>query len=303
MECSRVWFNNKIRVKVGRKCIHFQIIFVILVLHPCMRYQKFKPDPILAPFIECYFIWEGEAQERLEVQSPPNCFCAIVFNYGDPTWAYQNSTEILPVPDAFICGLFTSNYHRILKGKIGMAGIVFKATAVHSFFGIRMSSLVNSRMPLDLLLGTEAERLSAAIRACSSDEGRVQILETFVSDHLEEAKKKISMMDDVVEFIDAHKGCVSVEEVASKFKVSRRYLEKQFLEKVGVSPKFYARIKRFGTLSNKVAHAEKIDWQDVVFETDLHDQSHLVKEYMEFNKMNPSEYHSKHREMTRFLKD
>jgi AraC-like DNA-binding protein len=268
-----------------------------------MRYQKFKPDPVLAPFIECYFIWEGEAKDRMEVQSPPNCFCAIVFNYGDPTWAYQHSADILPVPEAFVCGLFTSNYCRVLQGKIGMVGIVFKPTAIHSFFGIRMSSLVNSRMPLDLLLGAEAEKLSAVIRGCSSDDRRVQILESFVSGYLDEARKKVSLMDDVVEFIDDRKGCVSVDEVALKFKVSRRYLEKQFLEKVGVSPKFYARIKRFGTLSNKVAHAEKIDWQDVVFETDLYDQSHLVKEYMEFNKMNPSEYHLKHREMTRFLKD
>lgn len=268
-----------------------------------MRYQKFKPDKSLSSFIECYFIWEGEAKQQIEVQSPPNCFCAIVFNYGDPTWVYQNSKEIFSVPNAFICGLFTSNYHRVLKNKIGMAGIVFKATAIHSFFGIRMSSLVNSRMPLDLLLGDQATEILTAIMCESTDEGRIKILENFVLSYVEEAKKKRSIIDEAIDFIDKHKGSISVEEVASKFKVSRRYLEKQFLEKVGVSPKFYARIKRFGTLSNKVAHLEKVDWQDVVFETDLHDQSHLVKEFMEFNKMNPSEYHLKHREMTRFLKD
>jgi methylphosphotriester-DNA--protein-cysteine methyltransferase len=137
----------------------------------------------------------------------------------------------------------------------------------------------------------------------TTDDGRIKIMQDFVLRYAPDAKKRMSIVDEAVGFIDMHNGSVSVEEVATKFKVSRRYLEKQFLEKVGVSPKFYARIKRFGTLSNKVAHLEKVDWQDVVFETDLHDQSHLVKEFMEFNKMNPSEYHQKHREMTRFLKD
>src|SRR3990170_1579171 len=198
-----------------------------------MRYLKFKPAKSLTPFIECYFIWEGEAPEQIEVQSPPNCFGAIVFNYGDPTWASQNSSDLLTVPASFICGLFTSNFRRVMKGKIGMAGIVFKVTAIHNIFGIRMSTLVNSRMPLDLLIGADAEKLSESIHLESTDE---------------------------------------------------------------------ARIKRFGTLSNRVAHATTIDWQDVVFENGLHDQSHLVKEFKEFNKMNPSEYHQNHNEMTRFVK-
>jgi AraC-like DNA-binding protein len=268
-----------------------------------MRYQKFQPQPSLSPFVECYFIWEGEAPKQLDVQSPPSCFSAIVFNYGDPTWAYQHSSEVLSVPDAFVCGLFTSNFHRVLKNKIGMGGIVFKATAVHALFGVRMSTLVNSRMPLDLLVGETAKEVLNAISKETTEIGRIKIMEEFILPFIQEGKKRASLFDEVVEYIDGLKGCVSVEEVASKFKVSRRYLEKKFLEKVGVSPKFYARIKRFSTLSNKVAHRKKIDWQDVIFETDLHDQSHLAKEFMEFNKMNPSEYHQTHREMTRFLKE
>jgi AraC-like DNA-binding protein len=117
-----------------------------------------------------------------------------------------------------------------------------------------------------------------------------------------EARKKITIIDEVLEFIDHKNGSITVDEVATKFRISRRYLEKHFLIKVGVSPKFYSRIKRFGALSNKVAHSEKIDWQDVVNENGFHDQSHLIKEFKEFNKMNPSDYHQNHTEMTRFVK-
>lgn len=79
-------------------------------------------------------------------------------------------------------------------------------------------------------------------------------------------------------------------------------MEKKFLEKVGVSPKFYARIKRFVSLSKEVAYNENFNWQDIVFEYGFHDQSHLVKEFMEFNQMNPSDYHLKHKELIRFVK-
>ncbi len=267
-----------------------------------MRYQKFPPSDELKPFVECYFIWEGEAKESLDVQSPPNSFNAMVFNYGDPYESYQSSTSRIPVPKAFVCGPFTSNYHLVLKGKIGMSGIVFRSSALHNFFGIRMSQLVNSRMALELLLPGKAESLWTSVKAAATDEDRVKILEDLLLPLLPETKAQLSVIDEAVEIIDQHKGSISVETVAEQLKISRRYLEKKFLEKVGVSPKFYARIKRFGLLSNKVAHSEKVDWQDIVFESGLTDQSHLVKEFMEFNQMNPTDYYVKHNELIRFVK-
>lgn len=267
-----------------------------------MRYQKFPPSEELKPFVECYFIWEGEAIEPLDVQSPPNSFAAMVFNYGDQYEAYQNSTTRTVVPKAFVCGLFTSNYHLVLKGKIGMTGIVFRPSALHNFFGIRMSQLVNSRMPLELLLQGKAQWLSTRIKTALSDEERIKTLEEFVLSHLSDAKARLSVIDDAIELIDQHKGSISVEAVASQLKISRRYMEKKFLEKVGLSPKFYARIKRFVDLSKKVAYSEKFDWQDIVFESGLTDQSHLVKEFMEFNQMNPTDYFVKHNELIRFVK-
>lgn len=266
-----------------------------------MRYNKYSPSAELEPFVQCYFVWEGEATQQLEIQSPPNGFSAMVFNYADPTWACQNNHERMLIPKAFVCGQFTSNYQLVVKGKIGMVGIVFKPSSFYNFFACRMPELVNNRMPLNMLLGVRAEELWSSVRVQTEDQGRIDILHNFLSQLLPEAKSRRSIVDEAVEYIDRCHGRISVEEVAVNLKISRRYLEKKFLEKVGVSPKFYARVKRFSGLSNKVAHSQKIDWQDVVFENGFHDQSHLVKEYIEFNKMSPSDYHRYHRELSRFM--
>jgi AraC-like DNA-binding protein len=247
-------------------------------------------------------VWEGEANPSLDVQSPPSGFNAMVFNYGDPYEVYQNDGPRMPVPKAFVSGLFTFNYHLLLKGTIGMVGVVFKPTTLHNFFGKRMSQLVNSRMDLKLLIPEKAELLWNKVKLANSDIDRVNLLDEYVQSLLPNAKERLSVIEEAVELIDHHKGSIHVETVADQLKISRRYLEKKFLEKVGVSPKFYARIKRFSTLSNKIAHSAKIDWQDLVFENGLHDQSHLVKEFMEFNQMNPSDYHLKHNELIRFVK-
>jgi AraC-like DNA-binding protein len=267
-----------------------------------MEYRKVAPAPPLKPFVECYFIWAGEAKESLDVQSPPNGFNAMVFNYADPYEAYQNGGSTRWVPKAFVSGMFTSNYHLVLKGKIGMVGIVFKPSSLHNFFGLRMSQLVNSRMSLELLLQDQAESLWSSIKAQETDDERIPILEQFLLETLPQAKARLSVVDEAVELIDVYKGSISVEDVARQLKISRRYIEKKFLEKVGVSPKFYARIKRFVSLSKEVAYNKDFDWQDLVFQYGFHDQSHLVKEFMEFNQMNPSDYHLKHNELIRFVK-
>lgn len=267
-----------------------------------MRYQKYPTKTELRPFVECYFVWEGEAPDGLKVQSPPNAFCSMVFNYGDPYVVSQNNAEPMEVPKAFLSGQFTANYTLELHGRIGMTGIVLKPCTVHNIFNARMSELVNSRAALSFFPGLPVDILWSAVKNENTDEGKVNILEQLMLSYLPTAKSNVSIIDEAVDYIDSCKGCISVEAVAEKLNISRRYLEKKFLEKVGVSPKFYARIKRFGSLSNRIAHQEKIDWQQIVLEYDFHDQSHLVKEFMEFNQMNPSQYHLLHREMTRFVK-
>jgi len=118
-----------------------------------MRYLKIQPAPTLHSLVACYFVWEGDAGEGLKVQSPPNCFTSITFNYENQYWASQHNSTLNLVPRAFVSGQFTSNYTLELKGTIGVVGIVLKPCSLYNIFGVRMTQLVNSRVPLSFLPG------------------------------------------------------------------------------------------------------------------------------------------------------
>ena len=124
-----------------------------------------------------------------------------------------------------------------------MAGVVLKPTALHNFFGLRMSQFVNARVPIFLLPGLPEEILWTAVNSQSTDAGRIKILEELMHSYLAVAKTNLSIIDEAVDYIDSRKGCVSVEAVSEHLKISRRYLEKKFLEKVGVSPKILCAYK------------------------------------------------------------
>src|SRR5262245_54773908 len=133
-----------------------------------MRYQKLPPAAALSAIVECYFAWEGDAGEGLKVQSPPNSFTSITFNYESEYFASQSGSATVQVPRAFVSGQFTSNYSLELKGKIGMVGIVLKPCSLYNIFGIRMSQLVNSRAPLTFLPGVPESILWSAIKEQTS---------------------------------------------------------------------------------------------------------------------------------------
>jgi len=264
-------------------------------------YKKFLPIAELSPYVECIFIWERNSLEQLLVQSPPSGFNALIFNYADPYQAYQNENKKEKVPLAFVSGQFTANYHLEIQGKIGIIGAVMKASSIYNIFGLKMTSLVNKRLALQDFLEEKTDEIQNKIKKAGNAEERVQILEVFLKTHLETVPSRLSIIDDTISFIDQNNGMVTIEEVLTKFNISRSYLEKKFLQKIGISPKFYARIRRFSYLSNQVAHNKEINWQDIVFENGYHDQSHLVKDFKAFNHMKPSEYHKGHHELTRFI--
>lgn len=266
-----------------------------------MTYKKYSPSAGLSAFVNCFFIWESEDAEKLLVQSPPSGFTGMVFNYADPYRAFQAKNQPEDVPLSFASGQFTVNYHLDINGKIGLFGVVLQASSLYNLFGADMPSLVNRRLELPQLVGKTADEVLLSVRDSTGDEEKIKVVEDFLTKYINNAQSRQSIIDEAIQYIDRSNGMVTIEEVLTKFRCSRRYIEKKFREKIGISPKLYARIKRFSYLSAVVANNKDIDWQDIVFENGFHDQSHLAKDYRTFNQMNPSEYHQKHRELIRYL--
>jgi AraC-like DNA-binding protein len=267
-----------------------------------MEYEKFFPEgDNERALVECYYRWRGDGSPALELQSPPTGFGAIVVNALDPYVAWQAEDDKQIVPAAFACGLFTSNYHLQLSGPFDVTGVVLKPSALHAMFGLRMSTLVNTRIPLSMLDVQAAAVLPNLVNEQKDTRGRVSMLRSFIAERGEQARTRFSILEDIIQWIDKSHGNATIDEVAAKFRVSRRYIETQFLEKVGVSPKFYARIRRFSYLSNVIVRTPELNWQDIVELGGFHDQSHLVKEFLKFNRMSPAQYMDNHKEIIRLL--
>jgi AraC-like DNA-binding protein len=258
-----------------------------------MFYRKYQPAEILLPFVECYFIWdsEGPLEEMIVVESPPNGFCSIVFNYGDAYTLTNHKYPNLDVPLQFISGQNIYSYSLQLRGSIGIAGIVFKPAALATIFNLPMFEYVEERIDLyNVFSKNILDQYVRDIQSASNETSRVSILEQFVLQQFHLHKPVADYIDEAANLIIEKNGMLQVGELVLKSCMSRRTFERKFFQKVGLSPKYFARIRRIGYICNLIAGKKKVDWPALFYECEFYDQAHFIKDFESFTGRTPQQY-------------
>ena len=257
-----------------------------------MTYQKFEPCEQLQPFVECYFVWQSqEAVHNLIVESPPNGYCSLVFNCGAEYFLQNKKYERLVVPKQFISGQSIYSYKLFLNGEISVTGIVFKPAALATLFDLPTYAYTEERISLfsifkRSLIDTFIEKIQDA--AMPND--KVKLLEEFVLIFYYQKKPKPDYIDNAVNVIIEKNGMINISSLLKDVFMSRRNFERRFFKKVGLSPKYYARIRRISYLMNEIAGKKKVDWADVISQCEFYDQSHFIKDFIEFTGRSPEQY-------------
>lgn len=267
-----------------------------------LTYQKYCPQSLLEPFIVCYYSLDYTSAGVKIVQSPPSGYTAMVFNLCDPyaaCTAAEKDFQLLP--DCILAGQQTKNYRIKLCGSVRQLGVVFKPTAMSTLFNLPMRALVNKRVSADTVLGDDVRTLYTSLKTATAVAKGLEKLNGYFALYLHDHEKRLNVADMAAELILKHKGNITVEKLMAELCVSRRHLERKFMEKTGLTPKHYCRIVRMAPISNRVAHAEKVDWQDMVYDGGFHDQNHFIKDFKALNDMSPARYHQEHTELTRLL--
>lgn len=270
-----------------------------------MYYRKFAASPHLSTFVECYFVWEKHEVLTfpLRIESPPTGFASMVFNYGDGYWVGNGKHESVRAPSAFLTGQATQSYVLNLSGRIGMVGIVFRPSGLSSLFGLPMYEFTDERVNLTDVLGKSLQSLHEQIQEADSPGSRVRLVDQFLSRQLLKKGVVVDRTDYTANLIVERKGVVNVSELMDELYVCRRQFERQFLQKVGVSPKYYARIRRIGYLCAQLAGQrwQLSDWHDLIYQCGYYDQSHFIREFTQFTGKRPSLYVKDNLELTHYL--
>ena len=94
-------------------------------------------------------------------------------------------------------------------------------------------------------------------------------------------------MSPVTNYIWRQNGIVRVKDLEDKFHISRRWLEIQFADQIGLSPKEYARIVRFKNFLTTVINTPSVSLATQTENFGYYDQSHLTRDFHAFTGQTP----------------
>ena len=94
----------------------------------------------------------------------------------------------------------------------------------------------------------------------------------------------------VIRLRDSH-GMLPMRQLAAELRVSPRTLHRQFVDHLGVSPKFFARRLRLNLAALLSDQSAQVQWADVAAACGFHDQAHLINEYQQLVGLTPTASH------------
>ncbi len=117
------------------------------------------------------------------------------------------------------------------------------------------------------------------------------MLDAFFLKKLSETTAANSFIEFAVRQIFTSDGTVSMDHLTGHIHASRRYVEKVFKEKIGLSPKQYAQIIRVKKTSMYLLDPRlKLNIREIADKLEYYDQSHLLKDFKAVMGQSPSAY-------------
>lgn len=253
-----------------------------------MQPIHFNPPESLAPFIAFYGVFDVEEGFNEPYVSPPLGYCGIIICLHDCINARLKGQ--LFMKDRYCAtGQVTAPMVGDVVGKNKILMAFIHPCGLHQLFGINMSLLTNTSMPLSELLGAEeCHALIRKLNAANDNSAMISIMNDFFLSQMP-AFEIAPQVSQALEYIHGHRGNVSVKDIEARFYITLRTLERHFKVYIGLSPKEYAKIFRFKCLINFIHQHPGVTWETLCEQNGYYDQAHLTRYFTRYLKMKPTD--------------
>jgi AraC-like DNA-binding protein len=263
--------------------------FTILKIDTIFNF--YKPKPPLSKFVDSFWLYEGYETEHKTVSILPTGTFELVINLR------QNELRFYDAERPENCSRFSGS---VVSGAHGrsfapdtvnfMIGIHFKPGGAFPFLGLPAGDLADTHVDLETLWGPSAVRLRERICEARTSAEWFQLLEQALLSRLSHRVEQHYAVSAALEMFGKNHGGPIVKEVAKYLGLSRRRFIEVFKAEVGMTPKLFSRIQRFQQTRTFMQHHPSINWADLAADLGYFDQSHFIREFLEFSGLSPADY-------------
>ena len=244
------------------------------------NYREFSPGPFLAGSVECF--WGGTMPTAPRTPSfhrvlPDGCM-DLLFDFM-ATGSQRAS----------VIGTMTRALTVATSGPVDLLGVRFRPGGFFGFFALDATELTDARVDLTNFWGQLAQEAWHRLGEATSA-SRIEILQEVLSARMNGRIHTDPFIHHCVARIETACGSLRIGDLAKSTGLSTRQLERKFAQRLGISPKTFARVVRFKGLEEATARRDPPDWARLAGDFGFADQSHLVREFKAFSGLTPTDY-------------
>lgn len=227
----------------------------------------------------------------------------LIEHYWYVSWDLRDlpaqTQETLPHPNVqyviepgltAIYGVHTGRFTRVLEGLGRVFGIKFKAGGFFPFYGRPVSGLMDSSLDPSTIFSSSAGDFEKHIFASEGIDAMAEVAEQLLLAHLPADDPNVVRVSTLVATAANERSITSVEELASRAKLTKRTLQRLFDQYVGIGPKWVINRYRIHEAVAQLQAGRPIDWMELALALGYFDQAHFIRDFRQLVGSSPSAY-------------
>ena len=257
-----------------------------------MKYTEIAPGESLKNYVKCFYLYESETSVSFVDKAFATGCIEIMFNLGNGQWQTEENGNFITTPGIELWGQIIQPLSFKSLGKNTMFGIRFFPHTASIFLNDNVELFNNKVTDYKNVAGNAVHQLHVKLLAPQALDKRVEITEAFLLQRLSLSEKglnRIHLIGNIIRELKQEDFFDNIDNVASRYGITSRYLQKLFLQYTGLTPKLFSKINRFQNSLLLVAKQNE-SLTSIAYECGYFDQSHFIREFKSFTGSTPSGY-------------
>jgi len=241
--------------------------------------------PVLRPLLQREHIamdWRGPALGWLQ---PPQATVTIMIGLRGTL----GMSDGAPLPKAWIGGLGGDCAAVEMSDEFSTLDVQLTPLGARRLLGLPLHEIAGQVASLEEILGQAAARTLSAVHDLPFWRDRLNLVDAFLLTQMHDAPRPSPTVVRAWSRLQETSGRIRIGQLARELGCSRRLLETQFKDDVGLAPKTVARLLRFASVRRHI-NQDRHRWADIAYELGYCDQAHLNRDFRDLAGTTPTEF-------------
>ena len=241
------------------------------------------PTEAIRPFAREYVGWDEQTSAPLCRRELPTEEAPLIINFGAPFHLFtpggvRRGRDLA----SFITGAYDT--YQLVESSGASSGVQvnFTLLGLRLLVGRPIEDMTNRALAPQEVFGGFARELTDRLYDARSWDARFACLDRALTMRLHDQREVPAGVLCAWYRLVASRGRARIGSIVQEVGWSQRHFIAQFTHELGVSPKVFGRLLRFGRVVRTLRKGQAADLADLAVMAGYHDQSHLTRDVREF---------------------